>query len=219
MRAGYYGWHAAKNGYILIAWTNAEANMAAWGATDPRLGNNPFVLAVPYTDKAIVLDFAMTQFSYGKMELYSLEDKQLPYPGGFDMKGRLTTDPGEILQSWRALPIGYWKGAGLALLLDIMATILSGGRSTADITFDKKEKGAEFGVSQVFIAINPAKLNNSSRIRQAVDDIIDNLHHSVPEEGGSTIRYPGENVLNVRKRNQKNGIPVNPKIWDAILSM
>jgi 3-dehydro-L-gulonate 2-dehydrogenase len=219
MRAGYYGWHAARKGYVFMAWTNAEANMSAWGAVDPRLGNNPFVIAAPFENEAIVLDFAMTQFSYGKMELYKSEDKQLPYPGGFDRKGQLTKDPGEILQSWRALPIGYWKGAGLALLLDILAAVLSGGRPTADITKSKKETGAEFGVSQVFIAINLKRLHNYPSIGDTTRKIIDFLHQSLPENENSSIRYPGENVLNVRKRNHEAGIPVNKKVWSEIIAL
>jgi 3-dehydro-L-gulonate 2-dehydrogenase len=219
MRAGYYGWHAARKGYVFMAWTNAEANMSAWGAIDPRLGNNPFVIAVPYENEAIVLDFAMTQFSYGKMELYKSEDRQLPYPGGFDANGQLTKDPGEILLSWRALPIGYWKGAGLALLLDILAAILSGGRPTAEITKSKQEKGAEFGVSQVFVAINLKKLHNYPSIGETTRQIINYLHQSIPENENNPIRYPGENVMNVRKRNLEAGIPVNKNVWCEILAL
>ncbi len=87
MRGGTYGWKAARRGFVFIGWTNTEANMPAWGAKDFRLGNNPLVLAVPYENEAIVLDFAMSQFSYGKLEVYQLEGKQLPYPGGFNRKG------------------------------------------------------------------------------------------------------------------------------------
>ena len=88
-RGGTYGWHAARKGFIFICWTNTEANMPAWGAKDVRLGNNPFVIAVPYKDEAVVLDFAMTQFSYGKMENYRREGKSflmqedLMLPGSF----------------------------------------------------------------------------------------------------------------------------------------
>ncbi len=133
MRGGTYGWQAARNGFVFIGWTNTEANMPAWGAKDRRLGNNPLVFALPFGKEAIVLDFAMTQFSYGKMEAAQLEGKKLPFPGGFDGEGRLTDEPAAILESWRALPIGYWKGAGLSLLLDILATILSAGISTHQI--------------------------------------------------------------------------------------
>jgi len=215
MRGGTYGWQAARKGFVYIGWTNTCPNMPAWGATDPRLGNNPFVIAIPYKDEAIVLDFAMTQFSYGKMETYRNEGKDLPYPGGFDTKGEMTTDPNKILESWRALPTGYWKGAGLSLLLDIMATILSGGQSTHEI----KSCNSEYGVSQVFIAINIKKLQNFPAIDNSINQIIEDLKGSVPENETKKIRYPGESVIQIRNANLKEGIPVNKDIWDKILSL
>jgi len=215
MRGGTYGWQAARKGFVFIGWTNTEANMPAWGATDYRLGNNPFVIALPYENEAIVLDFAMTQFSYGKMESYQLEGKKLPYPGGFDTTGRLTTDPGDILETRRALPIGYWKGAGLSLLLDIMATILSGGLSTNEISRSK----IEHSLSQVFIAINISSLQNFPAIDNSIRQIIGDLQKSKPENETTKIRYPGENVVLIRNENIKNGIPVNKDIWEKILSL
>lgn len=215
MRGGTYGWKAARKGFVFIGWTNTCANMPAWGAKDPRLGNNPFVIAVPYENEAIVLDFAMTQFSYGKMESYVNEGKELPYPGGFNKQDELTTNPEEILETWRALPIGYWKGAGLSLLLDILATILSGGLSTNEIS--KSE--AEYAVSQVFISINISSLQNFPVISNSIHQIIDDLQRSTPENENTRIRYPGENVVKIRNENMKNGIPVNREIWEKIRSL
>jgi 3-dehydro-L-gulonate 2-dehydrogenase len=215
MRGGSFGWQAARKGFVYIGWTNTCPNMPAWGATDPRLGNNPFVIAVPYLNEAIVLDFAMTQFSYGKMESYKNENKQLPYPGGFNKQGKLTTDPEEILETMRALPAGYWKGAGLSLLLDIMAVILSGGLSTHEIESCK----SEYSVSQVFIAINIKSLKNFPAIGNSIQQIIDDLQKSQPENEITKIRYPGENVVHIRNENLKNGIPVNRQIWEKILSL
>src|SRR5690606_12554923 len=106
-------------------------NTPAWGALDNKLGNNPLVMAVPYENEAIVLDMAMSQYSYGAMEMQRLKGGQLPVPGGFDKNGNLSTDPDAILETKRTLPIGYWKGAGLSLLLDLLATVLSGGLSVA----------------------------------------------------------------------------------------
>lgn len=213
MRGGTYGWQAARKGFIFIGWTNTEANMPAWGATNYKLGNNPLVIALPYENEAIVLDFAMTQFSYGKMELYQLESKNLPYPGGFDKTGRLTTNPGDILETRRALPVGYWKGASLSLLLDIMATILSGGLSTHEIS----NKKVEYSLSQVFIAINLKDLKNFPAIENSIHQIIEDLQKSTPENETTKIRYPGENVVQTRKANLKNGIPVNRDIWEQIM--
>lgn len=215
MRGGTYGWQAARKGFVFMGWANTEANMPAWGATDFRLGNNPLVIALPYENEAIVLDFAMTQFSYGKMELYQLEGRKLPYPGGFDQTGELTTDPEEILKTRRALPVGYWKGAGLSLLLDIMATILSGGLSTHEISKQK----VEYSLSQVFIAIHLKSLKNFPAIENSIHQIIDDFKKSNPEDETTKIRFPGENVVQTRKRNQEKGIPVNSNVWEQIIRL
>lgn len=215
MRGGTYGWHAAKKGYIIVCWTNTCRNMPAWGATDPRIGNNPLVIGIPYGNEAIVLDFAMSQYSYGKLETYQNEGKRLPYPGGFNESGELTDDPGEILKSWRVLPTGYWKGSSLSLLLDILAAVLSGGRSTHQI----ESCTAEYNVSQVFIAINPRLLYNYQSIGNSIAMIIDDLHLSRSAENGAKVRYPGEQVLKLREENRRVGIPVNRTAWEKLLGL
>ncbi len=141
MRGGTYGWQAAKAGYVFIGWTNTVSNMPAWGAKDARLGNNPLVMALPYNNDAIVLDMAMSQFSFGAMEKAAMNNERLPVYGGFDKEGSLSNDPSAILESWRPLPIGYWKGAGLSLLLDLLAAILSGGLATHEISKKEVEYG------------------------------------------------------------------------------
>lgn len=212
MRGGTYGWHTARKGYAFIGWTNTEANMPAWGAKNRKLGNNPLVLAVPYGTEAIVLDFALSQFSYGKMESCQLNDQLLPFPGGFNNEGILTNNPAEILSTRRALPVGYWKGAGLSLLLDILAAILSGGASTSQLS--KQE--AEYGLSQVFIAFCLEKLNNFPSIEKTISEIINDLKVSVPDETKVEVRYPGERVIIEREHNLKYGIPVNREVWEKI---
>lgn len=215
MRAGTYGWQAARKGFIFICWTNTCPNMPAWGAADPRLGNNPMVIAVPYKNDAIVFDFAMSQFAYGKLESYRDAGKELPYAGGYSRSGELTTDPAEILESWRILPTGFWKGSGLSLMLDILAAVLSGGLSTHEV----KSCISETKISQVFLAIDPSKLFNSAHYQDQIERIISNLHRSVPAEKGSKVRYPGENISSIREENLKNGIPVKKDIWEKIVSM
>lgn len=215
MRGGTYGWQAAKAGFVFIGFTNTTAIMPTWGAIDPKLGNNPLVIALPYKNEAIVLDMAMSQFSYGAMELAVIKNKGLAVNGGYDNKGMLTDDPAAILESKRPLPIGYWKGAGLSLLLDILASVLSGGLPVREIT----RKEAEHGVSQVFIAIDISKLGNQSIIAKTVGDIIEDYHHSVAADTSNKIVYPGERILQNRKNNLANGIPVLKKVWNSILEL
>jgi 3-dehydro-L-gulonate 2-dehydrogenase len=212
MRGGTYGWQAAKAGFVFIGWTNTIANMPAWGAKDSRLGNNPLIFALPFREEAIVLDAAMSQYSFGAMEMAQLKNEQLSIYGGYDINGQLTTDPAAVLQSRRPLPIGYWKGAGLALLLDLLATILSGGLSTAQIS----TKEVEYGLSQVFIAIDITKLPHHSAIPVLLEGVINDYLQSIPQNDKSRITYPGERVLQTRLDNQRNGIPVLKQVYDQI---
>ena len=215
MRGGTYAWTAAKAGFIFIGWTNTIANMPVWGAVDCHLGNNPFVIGLPYKEEAIVLDMAMSQFSYGTMEAHKMRSAQLSVPGGYDADGNLTTDPTAILKSQRALPIGYWKGSGFALLLDLLATVLSGGLSTAEIS--KHEM--EYALSQVFIAIDISKLGAGSAIADTVNSILQDYKNSKTESGLQEVLYPGERVVRTRAENLKNGIPVDKVVWEGIINL
>lgn len=213
MRGGTYGWQAAKAGFVFIGWTNTTANMPAWGATNAKLGNNPLVLAMPYQDEAIVLDMAMSQYSFGAMELAVLKNEKLSVAGGYDKTGHLTDDPALILESWRTLPVGYWKGAGLSFLLDILAAVLAGGLATHEIS----QKPAEMAASQVYIAIDVAKLGNHSSIPQIINSIIQDYYQSIPIDATRKITFPGERVLQTRRKNIVDGVPVLQSVWEEIL--
>ena len=214
MRGGYYGWQAAGKDCVLIAWTNTTPNMPAWGAIDSKLGNNPLVIAIPYGDEAIVLDMAMSQYSFGAMEQAAAKGEALHMHGGFDKAGKVTNDPAAILASERPMPVGYWKGSGLSLLLDILAAVLSGGLATYQIGQQQKEHN----VSQVFVCIDLSKLPRHSAINQTIDGIITDYHLS-KTEGDNSVRYPGEGVLQRRKENVENGIPVLASVWEQILKL
>lgn len=215
MRGGAYGWQAAEAGCVGICWTNTMPNMPPWGSVEPKIGNNPLVLAVPRESGPIVLDTAMSQFSYGALKTHRSRGAALPVKGGYDARGELTDDPGAILESGRLLPIGYWKGSGLSVLLDLIAVLLSGGRSTLDIG----EEGGEQRLSQVFLAFDLSALSGREPLREKVERVIDDLHKSLPVEGGGTVRYPGEDTLRRRDDALRNGVPVDPDIWERVLAL
>ena len=212
MRGGYYGWQAAKAGCVFMGWSNTIANMPAHGATDARLGNNPLVIAVPFNGEAIVLDMAMSQFSYGAMQMAALKGEELPVFGGYDQNGQLTTTPAAILETGRTVPIGYWKGAGLSLLLDVVAAILSGGQATYEVSRQKSEKS----LSQVFLAIDLRQLKNYRGIEGAIQGIISDYKQSV---SAGEVLFPGERVRRTREQNGQQGIPVLESIWAEILAL
>lgn len=209
MRAGNYGWQAVDEGCIGICFTNTKPNMPAWGGSEPKLGNNPLVIAIPRTKGPIVLDMAMSQYSYGKLSTYLREGKDMPYEAGFDTDGKLIKSPGAILEDEMALPIGLWKGAGLSLVLDILSAFLSGGKATHE--FEEEE----YGVSQVFLCLYPPKLGMNIWSEEVLDKIIDDLESSSVYEG-KQVRYPGKNILQIRSENLEKGVPVAQEIWDII---
>jgi 3-dehydro-L-gulonate 2-dehydrogenase len=214
MRGGAYGWQAAKAGFAFIGWTNTAANMPAYGAINPKLGNNPLVFAAPHGDEALVLDMAMSQYSFGAMELAVLKNEKLSVVGGYDKDGHLTNEPDLILESWRSLPIGFWKGAGLSFLLDVLAAILSNGLATHEIA----QKPAEMACSQVFIAIDMSKLANYTSISATIDNIIEDYKTSIPMSERDKISYPSERVLVTRHKNNAVGVPVLESVWQEVLS-
>jgi 3-dehydro-L-gulonate 2-dehydrogenase len=212
MRGGTYGWQAVEAGMIGICFTNTIANMPPWGGIDARLGNNPIIIAVPRKDGHVVLDMAISQYSFGKLNLYKSKNEQLPLPGGYDKDGNLTTDPAAIIESLRPLPIGFWKGSGLSLVLDLLATVLSQGRSTADVT----NGGSESGVSQVFICIKP---DAGLKTGEIIKNILDYTKSSRPETEGKEILYPGENTLRTREKSLEEGVWVDEKIWVKVTQL
>jgi 3-dehydro-L-gulonate 2-dehydrogenase len=216
LRGGSYGWQAADAGCVGICWTNTQPNMPAWGARDRRIGNNPFIMAVPRKEGHVVVDIAMAQFSYGQMENKALRGEMLPVPGGYDEQGNLSCDPKEIAKTWRVLPIGYWKGSALSIVLDLVATVLSGGRSVSAIG---KMTSDEYSLSQMFIAMDATQIAGEDYLAAAVNEMLDNLHGSTRVDPAKPVLYPGENSLAIRNANLANGIPVDDGVWAKIQSL
>jgi len=215
MRPGTYGLMAAEADCIGILWTNTIPLMPAWGSKETKVGNNPLVLAVPAKDGPILVDTAMSLFSYGKLETYIREDRPLPIEGGFDEEGKLTRDANAIMKSMRPLPIGFWKGTSLAFALDLIAASLSGGRTTRSVA----TLGYEHEVSQVFIAINLSAFDDRARIEEEIAQSIADLKASIPLDPAVPVRFPGEHRLKTIKENKELGIPVDDRVWEHINSL
>ena len=205
-RAGNCGWRAATRGFLAICWTNTPPNMPAWGdAGGTRsVGNNPIVFAAPgEAGEHLVLDMALSQFSFGRLETHRAQNQPLPVAGGTDASGAATTDAAAILNGGRLWPIGFWKGTGLAILLDAFAAILADGSDTHIL----KPGSDDLGVSQVYLAFQPKHLGG----RAAGDRTREILHHFALASPKS--RYPGQAALAERRRSEIEGVYVRDDIW------
>ena len=173
-------------------------------------------MAIPRSNgEHVVVDCAMAQFSYGKIEECKIKGVNLPVPGGFDSQGNPSCDPAEIEKTWRVLPIGYWKGSGLSILLDLIATLLSGGNAVHTIgTF-----GDEIGLTQIMIAIDPTKFGTVEENDAVINAILADIKASTPARPDGEVRWPGEGMLRTIKENRELGVPVVEEIWESVLKM
>jgi len=216
MRAGTYGWQAADAGLIGMCWSNTMPNLVPWGAVERGIGNNPIVMAAPRAGGAhVVLDMAVSQYSFGAISGYIARGEQLPVDGGYDAAGNITRDPQKIEDSQGGLPIGYWKGSGLSVLLDMTAAILSAGRATHELAVDPLK---ESGQSQVFLAFDVKCFGDAESTDRIANEIVDALH-AVKGRDGKQPRYPGEQTLKLRAENMRLGVPVVEARWNELLTL
>lgn len=215
MRGGTYGRQSAEADCISILFTNTQPNMPPWGGKDSRIGNNPIVVSIPREEGHVVLDMAMSQFAFGKINDYKLRGEKLPYVGGWDDNNELSNDPEKISLKERGLPIGYWKGSALSIILDMLATLLSAGDSTYKIGLNEFETG----ISQVYLCIYPEIFKDKEIRQKLINEIIDYTHDVAPMHPGDKTYYPGERSSYTRDRNLKEGIPVSSSVWEKVLQL
>jgi 3-dehydro-L-gulonate 2-dehydrogenase len=211
MRAGNYGWQAADAGMVGICFTNTIALMPAWGGTSRvrKLGNSPLVIAAPRAGgNHVVLDMAMSQYSWGKLSLFKQAGAEAPLAAGFDAHGNETRNPDAVMNGGAGMPIGQWKGAGLSLMLDLLAASLSGGNATHQIRADNNERG----VSQFFLALNPAPLGSAAEMQRIIESII-------AEATADGAAYPGARSWTARQESVAIGVAVDEQVWNGILAL
>lgn len=214
MRGGAYAWRMANAGFMGMSWINTESCMPMWGSDVPSVGNNPFCIAIPREDGAIVLDMAMSQYSYGKLGVYRLAGDTLPYAGGFDKDGNLTSDPGAIEDSKRILPAGYWKGSGMAIALDLAAALMANGQCGSDL--DEAGQGSCTGCCQIFIAYDPYLFGSKEEIQSMLNRRVAAADAAHPAQAGRAVTCPGERTVATRAKSKEIGIQVDEQIWKQV---
>ncbi len=216
MRGGAYALKVAREGYACIAATNSTAVMPAWGGKDTRLGTNPLIIGIPGNPPTL-LDMSCSQYSYGALEVAKVAGKTLEVDGGYDAEGRLSRDPDAISQTRRLLPAGYWKGASLSIVLDMLVFLLADGHSTVELTQDI---GAETAISQMFITLNINKTTDQNTMQEKLARTIKFVLDSKPINEDACIQIPGHSIEKFIKDHEENGgMPVDEKTWNTIQSL
>ena len=206
-RAHAYANRAAQVGFIGICTTNAMPTMAIGGATRSVIGNNPLAIGIPGAnpEEPAVLDMAMSQAAVGKVSTWLREGKSLPANWGLDKNGQATSDAREILQG-AVLPMGEHKGAGLAVMFELLTAALAGAAFTQHIG-QKDMSGIDADASKIFIALNVNVFINLDEFRQHTASFI----HYLKTEA-APFAYPGERGWQAAKQQQHEGVSLHAEI-------
>jgi LDH2 family malate/lactate/ureidoglycolate dehydrogenase len=213
-RAHAYACLAAEEGCIGICTTNAIPNMLAPGSSRPVLGNNPLAIAAPRGGgrHPVVLDIAMSQAALGRVATAQREGQAVPLGWGLDADGRPTGDAAAILSSRNLLPMGGHKGAGLAVMLELLTGALGGSLLSHEVA-DADSSGLDAGSSKLFVAIDTAAFGDPARFVARVEDLAAHLRQGT---AGPDTQLPGERGWRTRAEYERDGIPIHPAVTAAL---
>lgn len=214
LRAGRYGLMMADAGMMGLCMTNTCMNLVAYGAKEPSTGNNPITIAIPRRAGSLVMDMAVSQYAFGKLEIMAQEGGMLDTPCGYDTDGNLTNDPKKIVESGLMMPMALWKGSALSIMIDLMVSMLSLGRTSLEIG---TPADGEKGMSQMFVCMNPAAVIDMDKAEAQMEKTIAFLNGLEPKDGVHGVHAPGENLERTRARNRERGIPVTEDTWQKIV--
>jgi LDH2 family malate/lactate/ureidoglycolate dehydrogenase len=215
--ASVYVRKLAEQGYIGIYMAVGNANhMAPWGGIDLLLSTNPIAIAVPAGDDPIVLlDIATTVAAYGKVKLAAQKGEQMPSDWMIDRQGQPITDPKRSAEG-SLLPIGGYKGYGLAVMIGLLAGALNNaavGKGTIDFN---AHHDLITNTGQTIIAVDPSAFGDKQEFINRVIALVDDLKSSSTLPGVKEIRVPGEGAARMMAERMRQGIPLTPELFDAL---
>ncbi len=215
--ASVYVRKLAEQGYIGIYMAVGNANhMAPWGGIDLLLSTNPIAIAVPAGDRPIVLlDIATTVAAYGKVKVAAQKGEPIPEGWMMDRQGMPITDPQKSSEG-SLLPIGGYKGYGLAVMIGLLAGALNNaavGKGTIDFN---AHHDLITNTGQTIIAVDPSAFGDKEEFIGRVIALVDDLKNSSTLPGVKEIRVPGDGAAKVMAERMRLGIPVAPELLEAL---
>lgn len=203
---------AASQGMIGIALSNADAQVAPWGARAKFLGTNPLAIAVPAgSEPPIVLDMATSVVPHSRVQVAASRGEPIPSGWAIDQAGRPTEDPAEALRG-ALLPFGGAKGSGLSLMIDLLAGPLTGALSGPEITPLYERLDTPQGLGHLLAALSVEAFSPAGKFGGRVDALIRQVRGLAPAEGFQRVCLPGEIERERMLEYEQHGIPLPPEV-------
>jgi LDH2 family malate/lactate/ureidoglycolate dehydrogenase len=192
---------------LYLAVGNAN-HLPPWGGLDMLLSTNPIAVAVPAGEEPpVVLDMATTVAAYGKVKTKAQRGEMMPEGWMMDREGRPLTDPRRANEGF-LLPIGGYKGYGLALVIGILAGTLNGAAMGKDVVDFNADDTSVTNTGHAIVAINIEAFQPVPEFKREMDTLIRDIRGSRLLPGVDRIRLPGEGSHAARLDRLKNGIPM-----------
>jgi LDH2 family malate/lactate/ureidoglycolate dehydrogenase len=205
----YYAIRAREAGLIGLAITNAGMNMTPIGGTAKIVGNNPFAIAIPTTREwPMVLDIATSVVAGGKLDVARSKGESIPLGWARDKDGNPTTDP-VAARAGSLEPVGGHKGLALAVMLDVLAGVLSGGRFGGMLGLEPGESG----MGQFFLTIDVTRFMPMDTFKARMDELIDQIHNSPKQPGVNRIYVAGEIEWDLESARRSAGVPLEESVF------
>jgi L-2-hydroxycarboxylate dehydrogenase (NAD+) len=190
--------------------------MAPWGGIDLLLSTNPIAIAVPSGDKPIVLlDIATTVAAYGKVKLAAQKGEPIPDTWMIDKNGQPITDPKKSSEG-SLLPIGGYKGYGLAVMIGLLAGALNNAAVGKDTIDFNAHHDLITNTGQTIIAVDPSAFGDKELFTARVIALVDDLKASSKLPGVNQIRVPGDGAARVMAERLQNGIPISTELQESL---
>lgn len=208
--ASYYSLMAAYEGLIGLAFSIAGPEMPAWGGSVPLVGTNPWSVAVPRRGgNPIVLDLMNSVADKGLFQHMAQLGQTLPPTWAIDTAGRAVTDPAAAVEAL-PMPIGGYKGYGIAVVVALLTAGVSGGRIGTAVTSPYQVEQAQ-GTSHTFIALDPRAFAGLNVLHDAAHTLESELRSSPLLPGVDAILLPGDPEWARLDDARKHGTPIPPE--------
>src|SRR5437773_1642241 len=215
--ASLYATMPLAHGFIGLYFAVGNANhLPPWGGLDMLLSTNPIAAAIPAMEEPpIVLDMATTVAAYGKVKAKAARGETMPEGWMIDRQGKPLTDPKRADEGF-LLPIGGYKGYGLALVVGLIAGTLNGAAMGKDLIDFNRDAGGATNTGQAIVAIDPAAFGELATFKSEVDRLIRDLRASARMPGVDRIWMPGEQSHEKRTSQQEHGIEIAPQLMETL---
>jgi LDH2 family malate/lactate/ureidoglycolate dehydrogenase len=200
---------------LYLAVGNAN-HLPPWGGIDMLLSTNPIAVAIPAGEELnVVLDMATTVAAYGKVKTKAQRGEMMPEGWMMDRKGQPLTDPKRSNEGF-LLPIGGYKGYGLALIIGLLAGTLNGAAMGKEVVDFNADDVTPTNTGHVIVAINISSFQPVAEFKTRVDTLVRDIRNSARLPGVDHIHIPGDGSYAMRSDRLANGIPLPPALLASL---